>query len=122
MQSRRRHGPEFWRDHFNRWKASGLSQTQYSIGQKISAKTFSRWCGRLKRAGAVSQGGSAEAKVSKPFVPLVVTGAASTPEVTAFRAALRFRIEGTPLIAEVASGADGFLLADVLAALMRTTR
>jgi|PlaIllAssembly_1097288.scaffolds.fasta_scaffold973819_1 hypothetical protein len=121
MQPRRRHGPDFWLEHFERWKQSGLSQNQYSLGQKISAKTFSRWCGRLKRDGAVDSKRSGTTKAASAFVPLVV-GAPPADYAhagTAFRVALRFRIEGTPLIAEVASGADTTSLADVLTVLLR---
>lgn len=122
MQPRRRHGSDFWLEHFRRWKSSGLSQTQYSLSQKISAKTFSRWCGRLKRDGVIGEEGPTAKSAARAFVPLVVGEAHSVPNGAGFHAALRFRIEGTPLIAEVAAGTDSACLEGVLRVLLRSCK
>lgn len=124
MQRRTRHGSDFWLGHFKSWKLSGLSQRQYSLNQKVSAKTFSRWCGRIRREGLAEAANPKKTTVQSAFVPLVVGSSATdhTGDDVAFRAALRLRREGTPLIVEVALGADGALLCDVLAALLRTSR
>lgn len=39
----------FWKNHFENWKQSGISQKQYCFENNIKLSTFSYWIARLRR-------------------------------------------------------------------------
>ena len=70
-------GAEQWKRHVERWRASGLTQAQYSARQRINRHTLAHWSWRLQRDAS---------KDSAPtLIPLRVVGPVATDEAIELR-------------------------------------
>jgi hypothetical protein len=55
-----RHDRDYWRLHVEAWRASGLSQGQYSKKHGMRKRTLGHWAWKLGRTAAASQGSLVE--------------------------------------------------------------
>jgi hypothetical protein len=60
---------QFWRDHVDSWRSSGLTQQQYGRKHGVRPATLAQWSSLLKREAASK---------SRGLVPVRVTGQASS--------------------------------------------
>lgn len=61
-----------WRQHIARWRASGLTQRQYSQRAGLNVHTLAHWSWRLgRRAGAAANQSLVPIRVIAPALPVV---------------------------------------------------
>jgi hypothetical protein len=70
-----RHGSDYWRDHVEGWRQSGLSQIAYCGFHGLHIKSFRRWRIKLQQASAPVPGltlvpVNVSAPVSEPMIRL----------------------------------------------------
>ena len=69
-----KHDCEFWVRHVEAWRASELTQREYSRRHRLTKGTLGYWASKLKRQGAVAsqlvEVGRAEVGPERPSLPI----------------------------------------------------
>ena len=95
--------PEFWRDHINNWRESGVSLSEYSRRQNLSYHRCIYWKRKFSNRPPVS-----------PIVELKITDRSTFPPIEACnRPALRLFIDSRYRL-EIEAGFDPAALTEVI--------
>ena len=68
--TRKRESRAVWEQRHRKWKASGLSATDFCRSHRIKTQTFYHWCHRLRKMSAQQNAVATQVKQPSAFVPL----------------------------------------------------
>jgi hypothetical protein len=100
--ARQRHDERFWREHVEKWTASGLSVREFATREGVRPERLFFWKRRLRSSSAMAVAGVSFAKVSVQAVPVDVAEPLELVTRTGHVIRVRPRFDETTLLRLVA--------------------